>query len=422
MTERVDVVVVGAGLAGLSAALRLGAHGLSVAVLEAADEVGGRTRSRWVNGAVVDFGGEWLGPRHTYLRGLVRHLGLHLTPARLLGRPVRWRGNGVDHVSCLPPPAIAADVVRAVLAVERLAWRIDPRRPWASPGAVELDGVSAAEWGARQRIGGHAYRYLSGVIEMLSSTPVDQLSLLHVLWWIRRGGGLVGTLRTTFHSRVAEGAQAVAERAAGRLGGRVRLGARVCWVGQAGDVEVGCADGSVVRARSAVVTGCLGRVPVPEFDPPLPPELRALDEIRIDPGAKISALLPPGRTPAHRIVLGGQPIGAAWRYGRRISGFALCEAQASDADLRADLAEAYQTSAGELRDVVVFRWDNHPSIGGCDVGFAPGQLTRFGPRLTQPHGRVFFAGAERSSWPNNMEGAVESGVATADRVAAALAR
>jgi monoamine oxidase len=171
-----------------------------------------------------------------------------------------------------------------------------------------------------------------------------------------------------------------------------------------------------------VVTGSLGEAPVPRFDPPLPPELRALGEIRVDPGVKITAVLPAGRSPVHRITLGGQPVGGAWRYGRRVCGFALSEPRASDADLRADLAAAYHADPAELGDVLVFRWDGHPTVGGCDIGFAPGQLTRLGPRLAQPHGRVFFAGAERSSWPNNMEGAVESGLAAADRVAQALAR
>jgi len=71
----------------------------------------------------------------------------------------------------------------------------------------------------------------------------------------------------------------------------------------------------------------------------------------------------------------------------------------------------------ELRDPEILRWSERAYIPGGDLGFRPGQLTSLAPLLVGSHGRVAFAGAERSSWPNNMEGAVMSG----QRVAAATA-
>ena len=66
--SQVDVVVVGAGLAGLSAARALVAGGASVAVLEARDRVGGRTLSRDVGKAVFDLGGQYIGAEHARVR------------------------------------------------------------------------------------------------------------------------------------------------------------------------------------------------------------------------------------------------------------------------------------------------------------------------------------------------------------------
>jgi monoamine oxidase len=63
-----------------------------------------------------------------------------------------------------------------------------------------------------------------------------------------------------------------------------------------------------------------------------------------------------------------------------------------------------------------------PHIPGCDVAFALGQLTRHGPFLRQRHGRVQFAGAERSTWPNNMEGAVESGTRILQQLIGSITR
>jgi monoamine oxidase len=89
--------------------------------------------------------------------------------------------------------------------------------------------------------------------------------------------------------------------------------------------------------------------------------------------------------------------------------------------LARDLAEAYATPAGELRDVTICRWADVPRIGGCDVCFEPGQLCELGPLLGAHHSSIRFAGPERSSWPNNMEGALESGAHAAAATLRSLA-
>ena len=76
----VDVVVVGAGLAGLSAARGLVEAGLTVTVLEARDRVGGRTEGGALEGAPIELGGTWLGEGHTQMYALVEQLGLETFP------------------------------------------------------------------------------------------------------------------------------------------------------------------------------------------------------------------------------------------------------------------------------------------------------------------------------------------------------
>ncbi|HEX7195280.1 MAG TPA: FAD-dependent oxidoreductase, partial [Candidatus Limnocylindria bacterium] len=77
-----DAVVLGAGLAGLSAARDLVRAGVDVLVLEARDRVGGRVAQTYLpDGRLVQLGGEVVGPGHTGYAQLVRELGLMLEPA-----------------------------------------------------------------------------------------------------------------------------------------------------------------------------------------------------------------------------------------------------------------------------------------------------------------------------------------------------
>ncbi|MDA0167618.1 FAD-dependent oxidoreductase [Solirubrobacter taibaiensis] len=417
-----SVAVVGAGLAGLSAAIHLQRAGVEVVVLEAADRVGGRTLTRSLDGQLIECGAEWLGPRHVRLRRLARSLGLRIEPVRQLGRPVLWRESAGDRVSRAFPPGMRVDMVRALGRAGRLARTIDPSAPWTGPGAAHdlrtvgdlFDAVDVSE---RTR------HYVGAMMEMLSGTPTDQLSLLHLLWWIRRAGGPVRAFRGSFDAHIVEGTQAVANAIAERLDRAVVVESPVTHIAQDGVVALTAADDRTYTARRAIIAAPWHGSLQPTYDPPLPAALARLDELRSGPGIKVFGTLPDGHRPSHRIALGGPLVKGAWLLGQRVTGYVPPTVEApDDAALVTELASAFGLRPEQLRGSAVFRWSGQPAAGGCDIGFRPGQLTRHGATLSASHGLVEFAGVERSSWPNNMEGAVESGQAAAARVLSALQR
>jgi monoamine oxidase len=425
-TEDLDAVVVGAGLSGLTAADALVKAGLRVRVLEARPAVGGRLESTAVAGAVANLGAEWIGRRHLRMRRLADELGLRLAPTRFLGGRVRWQPSDPAAGSRLPALGASAGIrlARAFWQAHRLAAPLSPSHPWEAEGAARLDRLSFGEWLREHGVAGDAYRLLDAFVGDLVSRPISDLSLLHVLWWVRRNGGSLRAFRSAFEYRVEEGSQELARRLAARFADRIALGTRVEAIEQSsGAVLVGAAGGGELRARRAILALPTIRLPDLRFEPELDPaNLRLASSLSIGPATKVVAALGGDGRSLPRAAIGGRRLTACWRYGSQLVGFARPpHDRAAGAELESDLAAAFGVERESFVETAVRRWTEEPTIGGCDVCFMPGQLSSLGPLLRRDHGLVHIAGPERSSWPNNMEGALESGEAAAARVLASLA-
>lgn len=422
-----DVVVVGGGIAGLVAATTLEDTGASVIVAEARSQVGGRTRSRQMDGAIADLGGQFVGRQHTRLRQLIDELDLTLVSTGVSSGDILWRINGTEQM-IWPPGLTSGGVVafvKAGWALHRLAKRIDPYEPWRSPRAASLDEQSLAAWLDDQELHGSARVALESALCGFATVSPQQLSLLHVLWWIRRAGGVLAAVRSGSDYRIMEGAQAICLRLAEKLHSPILRETPVASVrAEMNAVQVVCTDGTEIQAQRAIIA-----VPPPAlqqltFTPSLNGAQRALvDDLQFGQAAKIVAI--PSATPdgRHQAAVGGAPISIAWRTDEDcLVGITYGEhADAAEQALVTDLADIFRLSSRDIEAHHVIDWTQERFTGsGSYVAFAPGQLSRHGPHLNQPHGPIRFAGAERSSWPNSMEGAVESGSRTANRVRAEL--
>src|SRR5918992_5759824 len=132
--ERVDVVVVGAGMAGLIAARDLLAANVSVLVLEARDRVGGRLLNHTLaNGSVVEVGGQWVGPTQDRVLTLAEELGVGLFPTYIEGdhflavEGAVKRYGGDDFA--LPEDALA-DVAETQQRLQEMAHTVPLDEPW----------------------------------------------------------------------------------------------------------------------------------------------------------------------------------------------------------------------------------------------------------------------------------------------------
>jgi monoamine oxidase len=228
--SRHDVAVVGAGLAGLSAARDLAAGGADVVVLEARERPGGRVEQELLpDGRPVQYGGEVVADWMDAYLGLVAELGLTLEPSyTAIDLPPAWGAAEGVSVGEHAPWMDAADrtsLVRVEAEFAALSRNVDPDDPWSHPDAARLDSLSVGAWlrsvGARPGV----IRLLDHMARSLSIDSVERTSLLAQLRKEAAAGahGFYDERRWE-HLRVAEGSATVALRMAEELGERVRLG------------------------------------------------------------------------------------------------------------------------------------------------------------------------------------------------------
>jgi monoamine oxidase len=138
-----DVAIVGAGLAGLTAARELQAKGVEPVVLEARDRVGGRTLNEPLgDGQVVEVGGQWIGPTQDRIAALAREVGVDTFPTHVAGeRLIEFDGKLTRYSGRVPRIGVGvlADVQQAQLKLDRLARKVPLEAPWEARGAERLD-------------------------------------------------------------------------------------------------------------------------------------------------------------------------------------------------------------------------------------------------------------------------------------------
>ncbi|QXQ09742.1 NAD(P)/FAD-dependent oxidoreductase [Paeniglutamicibacter sp. Y32M11] len=145
-----DVVIIGAGPSGLTAAYELRKAGKSVAVLEARDRVGGRTWSQNMDGATIEIGGQWISPDQTGLYSLIEELGIETFERYKEGASVYLAEDGTRSVYTGEDFPVAessvAEMNKLIQEMDRLTAQVDPDAPWTHPQAAELDMISFHHW------------------------------------------------------------------------------------------------------------------------------------------------------------------------------------------------------------------------------------------------------------------------------------
>ena len=439
MGERdADVVVVGAGLAGLSAATELLAAGLEPVVLEARDRVGGRTLNTEIGGRPNELGGQWIAPYQSAMRELCADLDIGLFPSHREGSHVYLGGDGVRHLYTGHDAPLGEKADRAYAAAEaaldRLAKQVDPARPWEHPRAKELDGLPFETW-LRTEVDDDLARDLlrAWLAGGFMTKPADTFSVLGGLWVIAGAGGTYELFEPEqcLAYRVVGGSQLVALRLAERLGDRVRLGHQVRDLRWSADGVQARTDHGSVTARHAVVAIPPNLTGGIRWDPVLPGWRHGLESamtqgsvIKVlavydEPFWRAEGLSGQGLAP-YQLVReaydNSPPEGSPGVLVTFLAGeSADLAARWTVAERRAAVLEGFAGMFGpralDATDVVELDWSaEEHTRGAYSATFGVGGLTRFGADLHRPVGPVHWACTDIAGFGNmHMEGAVRSG-------------
>ncbi|WP_102145502.1 flavin monoamine oxidase family protein [Mycobacterium hubeiense] len=441
-----DVVVVGAGFAGLTAARELVRRSYDVVVLEGRARVGGRSATTTIAGVPVDLGGTFVGPTQDAVLGLAEELGCATVPTYCRGKNlIRWRGRVRAYRSTIPRLSMLElfDVSRIQWRFERLCRQVPLQQPWTAPSAHKLDELTLERW-LRSVYASASTRDLMAIMSRVTwGCEPNAVSMLHAARYVKAAGGLGRMLDVrggAQQDRFPGGTQQIAVRMADELGPRVALNAPVRRVvrGSDGGVFVE-SEGSTIAARAVIVAIAPAHRAGIEFEPALPPE--AVELTQHWPQGQLSKAYAAYEKPFWRAdgcsgeaVSDEGPVFITFDVSPGDDGpgvlLGFTDARAFDslspAERRekalAGFAALFGDAALQPLDYVDHCWGTEEfAPGGPTAAVPPGSWTSYGPWLRRPVDTIFWAGTETADeWTGFLDGAVRSGQRAAAEVHASL--
>jgi monoamine oxidase len=445
--ERSSVVVIGAGLAGLHAAMLLSDSGADVVVLEGGRRVGGRVFTDDASPLRPEYGASQIGASYARVAAVCHRLKVPLridTNTEPLPMSSRIGGTWVRSDRWASSPAnrmVGAErAVQPGFAGSRFMAKYNRLKgldDWLHPAFADLD-VSLYDLMVRDGASPEAIRLadLSGF-----GNDIQSSSMLSLMQEATRTG-----FDRTFAAahpeipplrKVVGGTSRLTEAMAASLGDRVRLGKIVSTLDMTGPkAEITCLDGARFRCDfvvSAIPFSLLRRITIT----PEAPDLQA----------EVVRLLPSGYTSRGFGVVSGEywaadglepsffsdeTVKMLWVYrpnagedfhrctvvmtGAAAMKIDLLPEDQARALVEAEMIRMRPSMAGKVKLHAWYGWGRDPLAQGCRHIFAPGQVTRFGQAMIQPHLRLHLAGEHTRRTDFGMEAAMESGERAATEI------
>ncbi|MCE9600158.1 MAG: flavin monoamine oxidase family protein [Spirochaetia bacterium] len=432
-----DVIVIGAGLAGLNTARLLARSGKKVIVLEARDRVGGRTESQKLGRGIVDVGAQWVGPGQNRLLELARNYGIPIFPQHTGGKQILALGDQIStYTGTIPSIPIHAlvELHLRLTSIEKQCKTVSREEPWTSKKSPEWDSISVEGWKQRNILTSGTRSSIDAAVRSIFACEPSEISFLYFMHYLHCGDGfmrLADVKNGAQQDRFLGGVQQISLAMARELGKSLKLKSPVRRINQS-------KTGVVVHTDRGRFEGKFAVIAIPpilasriEFDPGLPANRNALNQ-RMPMGSVIKCFALYDRPfwrdrgfsgevvsdgPCVRLTFDGtvpdSNQGAIVGFipgetGRYWSTRTPDERRSA---VLKDFARFFGPEALGPMQYIEKNWIAEEFSGGCYAGLmGPGVMTSFGSTIREPVGRIHWAGTETATeFTGYMEGALQSG-------------
>ena len=418
-----DVIVVGAGFAGLTSARELRHDGKNVLVLEASNRIGGRTFTSEFAGHKVELGGmeiHWVQP-HVWAETKRYHLDIEPAGDGQVNQVVVYTDGKRKEIS---PPQAFTYLQEAWEKFNEDSRAVFPRPydPFFQDNYKKYDHISYQDRIDSLNLQEDQASILGGILSMSCSGFTNEASLVEQLRWWSLSGWSFEVLLDTASYQLKDGMNAMIQAMADDGNADIKLNAPVYRVEHNIDrVTITTEDDEIFTADAVVMAIPLPTLKDIEFAPKLSPEkIAASKEGHTGHGTKMFVRVK-GQYPGFW-AFAPNPNPISLMYTKIVdsdSTIFLCFGPSNDLiDINDD--EAVQSAVNKLLSGVNviesfgYDWNADPFAQGTWCTFKKTQMTKYLAELQKPEGRVFFASSDfASGWRGFIDGAIESGLKTA---------
>lgn len=417
-----DVVVVGAGFAGLTAARELSRQGLRVHIVEARDRIGGRT---WLDrrlGRDLEIGGTWVHWTQPYIWAELKRYGLETTPSPEPERAFWW-ADGRRHEGGPDQLLGLIGEFNAEFVKDSRKYFPEPFSPLAREDFKTIDDVSVLERIRSQFPAGAPRDILESFWALNFNGPLEDAALTQALRWVAlTNGDWSVNFEACATYKIAGGTAALAAAILADSKASLEHGFTVEAISDdLPFVNIRSTDGRIVRARTAIVTVPLHAMKNLAFEPPLPTaKVDGCTLGQVARGAKVWFRLRGEHPPFVALGASDWPLNF-FQVEYALDGDTLAVAFGPDVskidveDPAAVQAQLERLVPGaEVVAVASHDWVGDPLSGETWPMHRTGFLSTHLPAMQAAHGRILFAGSDiANGWGGFIDGAIESGMEAA---------
>jgi monoamine oxidase len=436
--QQTDILIIGAGFAGIAAAKKLHDLKHNFLVVEARERIGGRTLTETFEGDItLDLGAKWIGPTQHLVWEWVHQTNAATYETYNTGRNIlSYKGKISYYAGTIPKIGFLGllDLGNAIRQLENLVATIDTQKPWQHPQADRYDEMTLRTWIHAHTRTEAARHILEIGLQTVFAAESSEISLLFALFYLRSGDNLKTLINITNGAQqtiLKEGTQGLLKKVAARFNNHILLNSPVQKIVQDESGVSAYTTQNVIRARKCILTAPPALLERIRFEPPLPQQKAQLFQ-RMPMGAAMKCFAVYNTPFWRKKGLSGQVISDEFPVkitfdvgnGNNEHGKMLVFVEGNDArnfislppDMRKQmvikkLTRFFGNQAAYPILYIDKCWTEEEWTRGCYVGLmAPNTLTHFGQHLRTSFGHIHFAGTETADrWNGYLEGAIQSG-------------